>query len=610
MPTTRRRQKPQQTTQKPLRGGSVPFLNPAALGISGPADLAHKLDLWGVSCHGQTTVDKRFLVVPKGTYLMFTAHSGEPAEGEDAHEAPYISYKGGKATYYEGLYNKLFKSRGAAPNDKTQYPSTLYLYEPGDVMPDYQLFFRNTLVFLFKHGVYRLPVEELSGEGKHGGAYIGRPLEILHKAWKAGLLQESDLLDLSEKDKKTLKEATEAELTRAAGIPETAAWTKTAIYQKLETECCRGPTNFLFQQSPAFKKEFAEANYTIRLSQLLQMLPELPAEKKRFMFMSFCRVSLHDMASRYGGEEGKYPTLLRTMSFAGKCSAEQPRAAFNILTLVTLFCRFPKEVKQVMLKREEVRNLVRILKTVLPRGWKGCLEGTYQGLTGTQRVELIQNFQGYLTMDDVAQLAHMYSALEKLSKAAKAPAVREAFGRLAQPFHTLHEELGTQRTRLFRMAEEKREQIEGIYRRIQELVSPIDLRGYGDYLKLSLASKDKVTDLVKALQKDDAISGLKGLKEDTSDEAEANAVELIQDSFLLYMGHNEFVLHSTPFPEPKVVEDDCIDFDDLDDSSNSNSGSNSSSVGSKASRSSRGTRRSRGSPTRIGTKRSGSSPRG
>lgn len=606
MPSATRRRR-----RQPLRGGSVPFLNPAAIGISGPEDIQSKLDLWGVFCHGQTTVDKKFIIVPQGTHFMFTAHSGEPAEGDDTHEPPYISYKGSKDSYYEGLYNKLFKDRGAKANNKNQYPSSLYVYEPGDLIPDYNLIFRNSLVFFFRHGVYPLPIEELSGEGKHAGSYLGRPLTLIKRALDAGLLSKKDLEELNEVDKKATEEKTVAELEKAAGIPETRAWSSTKLNKKLETECCRGPTNLLFQQSKEFQAEFKEKQYVIRLSQLLQLLPKLPAAKRRFMMMSFCRVSLQDQAADYARrEQAKYPILLRTVSFSGKCSAEDPRAAFNILRLATTFCGLSKDVKRVMLKREEVRTLVRKLKMVLPRGWKKCLEDTYQGIPGEQRVELLQTFQGYLTMDDIFELAHLYPELKKLAGMAKAAAVKEGFAELAKPFKTLHDQLGLQGERLFKKAEEKKAAIRAIYQRIGELIAPLKLPGGNDFLMLHMASEGNIEDLGKSLEKDYTQDDLKGLKNSHGRFADEPDViqDTLKDMFRIYMGHDAFLLYSLEFPKVEEAEDDSIDFDDLESeggesnnentanvsNNNSNNNNNSSVVSVHSVRSKRSTRRRAG----------------
>ena len=80
-------------TQKRLRGGSVPYLSAEKLGYKTPEDMKRDMDMFAVGCHGETTSDQLFFTVPSKTYLMFTAHSGDPAAGDDPSEESYITYR-------------------------------------------------------------------------------------------------------------------------------------------------------------------------------------------------------------------------------------------------------------------------------------------------------------------------------------------------------------------------------------------------------------------------------------------------------------------------------------------------------------------------------------
>jgi hypothetical protein len=126
-------------TQKRLRGGSVPYLSNEKLGYKSPEDMKKDMDMILVGCHGETTSDRTFFIVPANTYCMFTAQSGDPAAGDDPSEASYVSYgvDETKEDYYKKLYSQLFTPYSErVATGRSQYKEQLYIYEPGDVIPD------------------------------------------------------------------------------------------------------------------------------------------------------------------------------------------------------------------------------------------------------------------------------------------------------------------------------------------------------------------------------------------------------------------------------------------------------------------------------------------
>lgn len=146
-----------------VRGGAVSYLDPSQYGISTPADIQKMVELLSISCHGETTNDGKFIIVPPKTYLMFLAHSGEPGEGENPIESVYYGYKNvnGENTYYDRLYKHIFRPYSERKENGLKLPSEeLYIYQPGDIIPDYKLSFSNSDLFMFIHGIYKLPIKE------------------------------------------------------------------------------------------------------------------------------------------------------------------------------------------------------------------------------------------------------------------------------------------------------------------------------------------------------------------------------------------------------------------------------------------------------------------
>ena len=502
-----RRRSTRRTKRRNQKGGSVPFLDAERLGYPNPSALEANMDLFTISCHGETTEDRYFFVVPPNTYFMFSAHSGEYAEGKDPTEASYISYTGDRASFYSKLYAQLFRPHAERAAFGPFYKESLYIYEPGDIIPDYVLTFKNTVGFMFRHGIYKLPIEALSGKNTVQHLYLGKPLYFIKKALVEGTLLESDLAELVSSDRRALAEKTLDQLQGVDGIPNTKRFTATRLFDKLERLCCRGPDNLLFQ--PPFDPEALKtAWYDIRLSTVLKLLPQDPSKRDRFFLMNFCRVSYADIAETYSSNTSTLAAsgpLLRTMSFGAKCGGTHGSdAAFNVIRIIEVFCGFTREIKKKLLTYESVRACIAILKkgSGIPFSvWRECLEGAYEGLDYDTRLELVSDYLGYFTLEDLLFLSSFYTELEEIAITDSSPDVQTACQQLMKPFHTLYTQI-QQQTELFKERQQaKTEKIARIYALLKEKLAPYRIADY-DFLLLRLASHENLDNLLRHLSTD------------------------------------------------------------------------------------------------------------
>lgn len=526
------------------KGGSVPFLDADALGYPTPESIEANMDLFTISCHGETTDDRYFFVVPPNTYCMFSAHSGEYAEGKDPTESSYISYTGDRSTFYTKLYTQLFRPHTERAAFGPFYKESLYIYKPGDIIPDYVLTFKNTFAFMFRHGIYKLPIEALSGRNSVQDLYIGKPLYFIKKALNSGKLSVSDLDELVASDKMAVFEKSLEELQGIDGILSTKRFYTTTLFEKIEKMCCRGPDNLLFQ-APFDPEALKAAWYTIRLSTVLNMLPKDPSKRDRFFLMNFCRVSYADIAETYSSNTSALTStgpLLRTMSFGAKCGGTHGTdAAFNVFQILDLFCGFSRETKVKLLKYEPVRKCIAVLKhgsTIPFSTWETCLEGTYEELDYDTRLELVSDYTGYFTLEDILFLSSFYTELDKIGTTTTNSGVRDACQQLARPFQTLYIQLQEQTKKFQERLYIKTKKIDHIYRLLKSKLSPYRAPDY-DFLRLQSATHDDLDKLIEHLSTDFYDEDIKEYKSQiqngdyTTSEAKEEA---LYDIFKLYTG--------------------------------------------------------------------------
>ena len=585
-----------------LRGGAVEHLNAAEMGIPNGAELRNKVDMYTISAHGSTTRDNKFIVVPENTFMFFTARSGTPAKGDTPSQDVYLSYRneGNRDNYYNRLHTQLFKPYNErAASGVPQYLKNLYVYEPGDIIPDYLLSFNNTVIFMFRHGLYRLPVQSISGsEGK--GAYIGRPLYYIKKLLIEGRLSDSDLEELDELDKQKLRTMDLAAL-KDGPTTDTRNFKKTELWKKIERMCCRGEDNLLFQ--PPFDVDaFVENEYAIRLSTVLKNIPYDESKPYRFFFMLYCRVSYEDVISGLSARELEVPRLLRTLSFSGKCKFETRDYAFNLIRIRRMFCELPVGVKALMLENTEMRDLVRILKkaTYPPGGdmkwWRGCLDGTYYDLPAEERFHLFEDYKGYLGIEDIRILLGLYNffvrtigrlKVRERKQKEKAEAgnsnaqlavqnlgiLVRAYEKLGLPFRNLATQLERQTELMDRFIAEKRALISEIYSRIHTPYRnkrlPIPP---GDYLYLTSSAIDDLQAFLRKLQEANTIKMLNNNAKTFNNNSNTSEIQdLIEHQFMGYSGVMLVSRAVEEFGVP-VISDASIDFENSNNENGNGNG--------------------------------------
>jgi hypothetical protein len=573
-----------------VRGGAVSYLDPIQYGITSPSDIPKNIELLTISSHGETVQDGKFIIVPPKTYLMFLAHSGEPAKGENPIEAVYYGYKNvnGESKYYERLYSHLFKPYSERKENRLNLPSEeLYIYQPGDIMPDYKLSFNNNDLFMFTHGIYNLPIKNISGKGRDASLYVGRPLKYIRDLYKKGDITLDDLNELNDRDKQIVlnDKLTNIQMEDyKIGVITTPFWSLTKLRKKIETLCCRDDSNLLFSKN--FNQQMFKENLNrIRLSTILKMLPRDSNKRMRFMFMNFCRVSYADTVRDYAGSKIVFPRLIRSLSFSGKCTTETKESAFNIYNIYILFCSLIPPIKQRMLKEYDIRRLIRLLKKILTPstgtfdGWKKCLEPGYVSLSGSERADLIQNYIGYLTTDEMLELSEFYDILSKLKNKETHPKMKAGYDLLIKPFKTLNDQLKVQTERIKEKVDLKKAGIKGVYNYLRSTFEPLPISD-SDFLNLQYTSDSNILELLKSLRGEELNKQLETIKEKRLNELREQNMPITDDGWIEgqlervfeeYLGEEEetYVTHIEPFQDVTII-DDSISFNDLNNNENSN----------------------------------------
>jgi hypothetical protein len=394
---------PRHKTRKALRGGALSHLNASEFGYTGIESMMKDMSFYAVSCHGQTTPDKRFIIVPPKTYIIFTAHSGDYAYSGIEEATTYLRYgpKESAYDYYKKMYQQLFypKKQRNAP----QLTEKLYIYEPGDIMPDYNLFFYNTTGFVFTHGLYSLPMESISGpHAKHHTDHWGNTKLIMKKLFNKGIITRDDFDGMAQLDKLDILTKSDKELEEGTVTHDAGAMRRSAAMKKIENLCCyQNPNNLLFK--PPFDQELLQRqNNVLRLSYVLNTMPHQDETTQRVFFCHFCRVSFDD----YLHEQ---KPLLRALSFSGKCPSSQDReVGFNIFRVSESFCRLSTNIKNILLKTEEGQLLINTLlkvKEIPPECFTPQFPKTM--------AQIRKHYKGALRMSDLINLLTMKKFVDK-----------------------------------------------------------------------------------------------------------------------------------------------------------------------------------------------------
>ena len=593
-----------------LRGGAVSYLNETEMEITNGRQLREKVELLTIDAHGSTTRDNKFMIVPEKTYMFFTSRSGLPAKGNTPSQDVYLSHRNeaNRNSYYDRLHTQLFRPyEERVATGRSQYPKNLYVYEPGDIIPDYLLSFNNTVIFMFKHGVYRLPVKSIQGsEGL--GSYIGRPMYFIKKMLMEGHITESELDELDVGDKRKILEMDLAAL-KDGPTTDTKNFKQTALWAKLENLCCRaGDDNLLFQ--PPFPVDrFRENGYAMRLSTLLRYLPVDESKPYRFFFMLFCRVSYEDVASGITSRELEVPRLLRTLSVSGKCSFSTRDTAFNLLRIRDIFCGIPAGFKNIMLEDDKMKDLLRILKkaTYPPGGdmswWRRCLDGSYNDFNTVQRVFLAENYKGYLDIENMRTLVGLFDYFKKtirdyseklreLSNKPPRPRTQEGiqnirmmieiYKKLGTPFKTLNDQLERQTQLMDAYIARKKALVREIYSLIHQpyrnrnIVIPV-----GDYLFLVSSTIEDLEEILGRLKTGTIIADLKENAANMTSNIAANDLQdYLEHRFMGWSGSQLVSRSVEPFEIEEIPDTSIVYENSNNENGNGNGNGNGTGNGS------------------------------
>jgi hypothetical protein len=552
------------------RGGAVRTLHGM---YPDAASLAADMDFYTVSCHGETIGDQSFFMVPPDTYFFFTAHSGDYAYATDDAIDEAIG-RGERAPYYQMLYDRFFTEGGS------KFSSDLYIYEPGDLLPDYALIFRNNMNFFSQFGVYALPMKpSVTGTTTE---YLGTPIAYTKKLLDAGVLKEEDVADLTGQIAHDLKTKTAAEIEDVTYTDiQKQLWTPSfdarsahlervqdledaeyddatpadrhpitleemGLFDKLEYHCCRANPDNLVRDLLKPSK-----NYQVRLINLMRH-PAITSRdgRKRFFFMHFCRVSIADIAMEYTKPQ---PRLLRALSFSAKCSATRAREeALNIIGLTYDVCHMEPAQKTALLQTVAGRRLISILKRLALVNWSVCLPPmSYATIENDARLDLVSDYVGYLTMTEVLELATLHETLDSF------PVIQRRLAALATELEKVTAKLKT-------LSAQKIESIRRVYADLQAIT------GFGltksgkidDFLALRQSTVPDIEQLQRMLQRDlinpaHPIFGDIVRSEDPEENAEKKAE--LKEILTNYAGRDLFSKQVGPVEIP-IMKDTSIVF--------------------------------------------------
>ena len=400
---------PRFKTRKALRGGAVPYLNKNDFGYTGIESIMKDLSLYTISAHGETTADKYFLVVPENTYIVFSAHSGVSAYSGIEEVAHYMGYgpKESPYDYYRKLYTQLFKPMEVRKREGIpQLEEDIYIYEPGDIIPDYKLFFKNMPKFIFMHGIYSLPIRSISGpNAKRPSEHWGQTKSVIKMFLNEGKLTANDLDDIDARDKADILERTPKELETGYSIYNPKKIYESAAMKIINDDCCNKNPDNLLLQPPMSKRLLLKQNNELRMSYVLKTMPLQEGTSRRFFFCHFCRVSFDEYLT-------SLKVLLRTASFSGKCSSTQDRSkGFNMFRLANNFCQLPVVLKRKIITTDNGVDFIKFMKKVVrePPGatWDECIPEEF-----LEAVE--QPYVGALELEDLLSISATSISLSSL----------------------------------------------------------------------------------------------------------------------------------------------------------------------------------------------------
>jgi hypothetical protein len=437
-----------------------------------PANMHADMDFFLVSAHGTTTSDDYFFTVPENTYMVFTTPSGTLAPGEFK-ELDELEVAGAnKNAYYQTLYDRMFTPGGS------KYPGESFIYEPGDLIPDYNLSFRNNGYFYAKMGVYELPFTNPFPGLK--GDYYGRTVTFIKRLLDAGKLTEADVSSLTGEIADHLKTKTAEEIEQVSyykdlfsqisapylifweehekkimnAINESDRWNKTPLNRN-PVEYKDLPLRSKLDQFSTFTDDnlikdllLPSKKYGLRLSTVLNTVKPNPA-KKRFFFMSFCRVSYEDILSKYDEKRSK-PKLLRALSFSQKCSVGNEDKVINCKKLVDAFASYPLEKRRQFIELPAGQRFTFLLKKIIKADWKSYMDGTYNNLHVYDQMDMRSPYVGYIKPEELNELTNLHRDLT-------------AFPEIAKPLEYLDTQIDKYDESLQKVAEEKKDVIAKIY---------------------------------------------------------------------------------------------------------------------------------------------------
>jgi len=531
-----------------------------------PEAMRADMSFFLVGAHGVTTYDKKFMLVPKDTYILFTTHSGTTAPSNFP-ELGDMVYDPDKDTYYNRLYERIFTKGGL------KFPEDYFIYEPGDLLPDYNLGFRNNGYFVSKMGVYKLPLRHLLPGAKT--EYYGRTVSTIRRMLDNGILTEKDIQGLTGEMAEDIRTKTPEELQKKFYLdtfsqivaPSIMFWSEYRKEVQAETGAEDWDIEVLDTHPPPYERlplldkieqytTYTEDNlvrdqilpsnnFNIRMSNVLTSVGA--KSKKRFFVMSFCRDSYEDTINDY--VRSVQPRMLRALSFSQKCgrgATSDDDTTLNLVRMVRAFCAYPIKRRAELLETAAGRKFIVLMKKIVAADWAECLSGAYESLNDSERYDLLSNYLGYLTADQLFELSALADDLG-------------AFPELGRPLQRLSDDLQRFESVLEKTAAKKRSIIADIYEQFDRA------HGVGyhrtskgkkmvkDFLNLSASSLDLLQEL-EALIADPESAFMKPMTGDSSEDVE----DFLKESLSEFMGRKGGRDYD-PFPATEK-EDESIEF--------------------------------------------------
>jgi hypothetical protein len=325
------------------RGGMREHINPSDTPeITGPGSMTEYMNFFGVSAHGNI-IEDRLMVVPPNTWIL---HSCEATTESPAYWEKLKSWlfedaeSSGTIPWADLIYSTIYPGVEQPETEGMRCRAGRLLYEPGDILFDQSLEFKNNEVFFKPRGILKLPLasdsqwgqfwpseEALFGLSEAPGNYPATLKEFYDK----GFITEEEIRWIwNDEDEK--KGATEEEWNDYLGTMVEFVKRGTMDSDFFTAKVPQKIITLLDSKVSEAKELLFPGTKKYPVSALLKKFQTLNDKPYTFIFLPTCRTTTQSTLSK---------RLARRPSLVGaSCS---PQTGLSKINISSLFTRLPPE---------------------------------------------------------------------------------------------------------------------------------------------------------------------------------------------------------------------------------------------------------------------------